>query len=354
MRILILVILFLTVIFNLNQYAQLKEFEIRQDTPPEAIPIFPNNPDDAAVIIYSSLTSLHFESNTGGITDIKGNSLDGKYVILLEPERQILIIKSVGFREAQIKLMSLEAKSVLYYSIEQLQKLLTAEKGKFILNTIPQGAKFEVDGLPIKSVTPFESDEFRAETYNIKISKSGYETTEVLISIEAGRVISKTVELIPDINYIDYTRNFRYALGLTDNLRNVMFLQDGDNLIIYYDLDGDTKLDYDVEIMVRGIDDESIEYIPQSISGDVGEGKFVGRGRTIIWEISKDFPQGLEDEQYSIELQVEEEGGGLAWYYYVGAAVVAGSAAAFLVGSSSSNGGNGTPTLIDPPGRPGD
>ena len=80
-----------------------------------------------------------------------------------------------------------------------------------------------------------------------------------------------------------------------------------------------------------------------------------GRSRTIIWEISKDFPQGLDDEQYSIELQVEEEGGGLAWYYYVGAAVVAGSAAAFLAGSSSSDGGTTPATiLIGPPGRPGD
>jgi len=249
--------------------------------------------------------------------------------------------------------MSLEAKSVFYYSIEQQQKLLTSEKGKFILNTIPQRAEFEVDGLPIKSVTPYESDEFIAETYNIKIKKSGYESTEVLLTIEAGRVISKTVELIPDINYIDYTQNFRYVLGKTDNLRNVMYLQDGDNLIIYYDLDGDTKLNYNVEILVRGIDDESIEYIPKSISGDVGEGKFVGRSRTINWEISKDFPEGLEDEQYFIEMTVEEESGGLAWYYYVGAAVVGGTAAAVILGGSSSDGGTDTPTtLVAPPGRP--
>jgi len=353
MRKLILVSMFITVLFNFKQFAQLKEFEIRQETPPPAIPIFPNNPDDAAVIIYSSLTELNFESNTGGITDLKGNSLDGKYVILLNPEKQILTIKSIGFRESQIKLMSLEAKSVFYYSVEERQRLLTTEKGKFILNTIPQGAEFEVDGLPIKSVTPYQSEEFRAETYKITIRKNGYETYEILLSIEAGKVISKTVELIPDIGYIDYTRNFRYALGLTDNLRNVMYQQDGDNLIIYYDLDGETQKEYNVELFVRGIDDPTIEYIPQNISGDIGEGKFVGIRRVILWDVGKDFPGGLEDEQYSIELRVEEESGGLAWYYYVGAGVLAAVAAVLL---NPPGNGDDTPTpttLIDPPGRPG-
>ena len=347
------VLLILTVLVNVNYFAQLKEFEIRQETPPEAIPVFPNNPDDAALIVYSSLTSLNFESNTGGITDIKGSTLDGKYVILLKPERQILIVKSPGFREGQIKLMSLETKSVLYYSIEQRQKLLTSEKGKFILNTIPQRAEFEVDGLPIKSATPYESEEFRAGTYKIKIKKTGYEPVEVLLTIEAGRVISKTVELIPDINFIDYTQNFSYALGLSDNLRNVMFLQDGDNLIIYYDLDGDTQSEYNVEMLVRGIKDESIEYTPQSLSGDIGVGKYVGRSRQIVWDVGKDFPQGLDDEQYSIELRVEEESGGLPWYLYVGGAIVGGTVAAVLLGGTGNSDGGTTTTLVEPPGRPG-
>ncbi len=52
-------------------YAQLKEFDIKREKPPESIPIFTNNPNEAAIIIYSSITNLYFESNMDGIVDDK-------------------------------------------------------------------------------------------------------------------------------------------------------------------------------------------------------------------------------------------------------------------------------------------
>ena len=50
-------------------FAQLIEFDIKREKPPESIPIFTNNPNEAAIIIYSSITNLYFESNMDGIVD---------------------------------------------------------------------------------------------------------------------------------------------------------------------------------------------------------------------------------------------------------------------------------------------
>ncbi|MBN1302665.1 MAG: hypothetical protein JW995_15710 [Melioribacteraceae bacterium] len=336
--------------------AQLKEFEVRQEEPPVSIPIFPSNPDDAAVIIYSSIPDLYFESNTGGIVDIKGDAREGKYILIVRPERQIITVKLRGFKEEQIRLMSLEAKSVKYYSVEEKKILMTTEKGKFILNTIPQGAEFVVDGLPIKATTPYESDEFRAETYKITIKKNGYEAQEIFLEIEPGKIISKTVELTPDILFVDYTSNILSAYSGNEKISNVRFEQDGHSIVIYYNLAGDTQTNYTIEVFMRRTDNPELLINPVDIRGDVGTGRFVGMDRKIIWDIYKQYPNGLGDFRYNIELFMEEESGGLAWYYYVGGAIVAigGVIAAVLSGGSSAESDTTPPaeTLVDPPGRP--
>ncbi len=112
---------------------------------------------------------------------------------------------------------------------------------------------------------------------------------------------------------------------------NVNFELKNDKVLIYYDLEGDKDAEYDVSVTLRREEISGYIFVPTNLSGAVGEGKFVGRKRTIIWDVSKDFYIDEEVTDYYFEVKAEKVGGG-SWFYYVGGAVlVAGGVAALLL-----------------------
>lgn len=134
-------------------------------------------------------------------------------------------------------------------------------------------------------------------------------------------------------------------------VKNSYFEPQGDNIVIYYDLEADPEEEYEVNLFLLRESDKKFKYAPEYVSGDIGEGKFAGEKKKIIWNIQKEFPEGLEGEDFYFEI-IAEEIGGSSWFYYVGAAVVAAGAAVLLGG-----GGEDTVTPPDinrasPPGRP--
>ncbi|MBU4444452.1 PEGA domain-containing protein [bacterium] len=176
-----------------NSLAQLKEFEVKREPPPESIPIFTNNPNEAAIIIYSSITNLYFESNMDGIVDDKSKPDEGKYTLLIRPIKQILTVKAKDYREGKFRIPNMEPREVLYYSIESKHG-----KGDFVLKTNPPGATLHIDGLPdFEGKTPFTFVDYIAQPYKIKIIKEGFEPLDTAITIEKGRVLTETFELTP-------------------------------------------------------------------------------------------------------------------------------------------------------------
>jgi hypothetical protein len=173
-------------------FAQLKEFDIKREKPPESIPIFTNNPNEAAIIIYSSITNLYFESNMDGIVDDKSKPDEGKYTLLIRPIKQILTVKAKSYREGKFRIPNMEPREVLYYSIESKHG-----KGDFVLKTNPPGATLHIDGLPdFEGKTPFTFINYIAQTYKIKIRKEGFEPLDTAITIKKESVSSETFELI--------------------------------------------------------------------------------------------------------------------------------------------------------------
>ncbi len=135
-------------------------------------------------------------------------------------------------------------------------------------------------------------------------------------------------------------------------VKNSFFELQGDNVVIYYDLEADPEEEYEVQIFLLSEEDKTFKYTPEFVSGDVGEGKFAGEKRKIIWNIKKEFPDGLEGEGYYFEITADETGSSVI--YYVGAALVAvGGAAALLLGGGDDE---TTPPAdvarATPPGRP--
>ncbi len=75
------------------------------------------------------------------------------------------------------------------------------------------------------------------------------------------------------------------ALGLTtapqDGLvENVRFVPSGSYVTIKYNLLGPKNATYTVRLTLRRTTDDSYEYIPRDVSGDVGTGILPGKGPT--------------------------------------------------------------------------
>lgn len=138
------------------------------------------------------------------------------------------------------------------------------------------------------------------------------------------------------------------SVCFAQEITNVSFEPQQDKIIIYYDLTGDKDEDYVVSLVLRREEYVAFQIVPKSVIGDVGEGKFAGTKRKIVWDVSKDYHIDPEVTDYYFEVKVKEISGGFAWYYYVIAAVLGGATAAVLVGGSEET----PPVTQQPVGAP--
>lgn len=110
-----------------------------------------------------------------------------------------------------------------------------------------------------------------------------------------------------------------------------------DIIIINYDLKTNSDAMFKVDIVMKKESDSSFGVIPVSVGGHIGEGYFAGTNREIRWDYRRDFPQGLEGEDYFFEIHIQEqeiESQSNWLYYVVGAGAVAVGMAAFLMSKS--------------------
>lgn len=135
---------------------------------------------------------------------------------------------------------------------------------------------------------------------------------------------------------------------------DVRFTVSGLTVIVEYDLQGDSAAKYAVSLMLRKRSDPSFRYSPKALSGDVGLGRYAGSDRKIVWDMSREFPQGLQGTGYYFVVNAEQveshhSTGILGW---IGAGAVA-VAAVVTYAIVMHNGGPTSPaTYPAPPGRP--
>lgn len=338
----------MVLICSIQVFAQLNEMEVKSLPKPTSMPIFPNNPDDAALIFYSSIEELDFQSTTGGIVSVKVEATSGKYIVLVKTEKQIITIKKRGFREKKIRIFGLNAKDVNYYEI--IPK--TNSTGRFIVNCNERGAVIEVKALGIKNeYVPFQSDNVLAGKYLLSLRKNGFIPIDTAITIRAG----KTEIINLNLNSTDLDISDRFAIDnqiSVDNelVRNVYFDTKNGDVVLYYDLRGDRDEDYEVVLLIKDKNDPEYVFKPKHLIGDIGEGKYAGLQRRILWNIFNDLPNGLIGNNYYIDLAVEEVGSN--WFYYVGGAVVGGVVAVLTLFSSESSSSDSDGQIANPPDRP--
>lgn len=140
-------------------------------------------------------------------------------------------------------------------------------------------------------------------------------------------------------------------------VENVRFEVAGDLIRIYYDLNAPIDKVHAVRLMLRRESDIVFLYHPLNLTGDVGTIVFPGQRRRIVWDFTKEFPDGLSggDYYFIVEAEYIEPERMSPWIWVGGgAAVVAGVVGIILLSPKSET---PPPTPVptgfpQPPSRP--
>ncbi|MGA9119981.1 MAG: hypothetical protein WB699_11510 [Bacteroidota bacterium] len=137
-------------------------------------------------------------------------------------------------------------------------------------------------------------------------------------------------------------------------VRNVRFEIAGELVRVYYDLDGASDKLYRVSITLKRQSDPQFSATPTHVSGDLGSIVLPGEKRRVTWDFLKDFPAGLQGNDYYFVVEAEgPPSEGLSpWVWVGGGAFVLGGLIALLA-----KGGTTTPPIPPdnfptPPERP--
>jgi len=140
------------------------------------------------------------------------------------------------------------------------------------------------------------------------------------------------------------------------SVEHVRFEKSGELVYIYYDLNAPIDKVHEVRLYLRRESELSFLYRPMNITGDVGTIVIPGVGRRIVWDITREFPEGLagDDYYFVVEAEYVEPEGNFPWLWVGGGAALVGGVVTVLLLSGS---GKETPPppvtgFPDPPGRP--
>ena len=87
------------------------------ENPLTSIPVFVDFPDNAAIIVTSSLTNLRFDSNVEIIAD-RSEPATGEYRLIIPPFRQTIAVYADNYKQLRFTVPVSEPRQVLFYSIE--------------------------------------------------------------------------------------------------------------------------------------------------------------------------------------------------------------------------------------------
>ena len=108
-------------------------------------------------------------------------------------------------------------------------------------------------------------------------------------------------------------------------VKNVNFKQQGDNIIIRYDLQGRANKSYKVSLLLSDNGGISYRIKPRSVKGDIGSKVKPGRGKEIIWLMSRDYPDGLEGSRFVFAVDAELKRANKMPAFLLGAGAVGGA-----------------------------
>ena len=116
-------------------------------------------------------------------------------------------------------------------------------------------------------------------------------------------------------------------------VKNLSFKSDGNVVTIKYDLEGMVNKKYKTYIRLSNDSGKTFTVRPKTISGDIGKNIYPGINKKITWNFSKDFPDGLEGENYVFAVDAELQKRSLLPYFAVGVPIIGGAVYYLINGS---------------------
>ena len=129
---------------------------------------------------------------------------------------------------------------------------------------------------------------------------------------------------------------------------NVDWVMVGQDMVISYDLVGDSLAVYNVGVSLLRTGDPEFKVVPARAYGDIGEGRFAGLGRSIRWPIQEDLGGLPEGDDFVVEVTVDEPDT-LPWFLVVVGVAVGGATIYSFVQNGE---GAEPPPILELPGPP--
>ncbi len=158
------------------------------ENPTTTIPVFVDFPDNAAIIITSSLTNLRFDSNVEIIAD-RSEPATGEYRLIIPPFRQTISVYADNYKQLRFTVPVSEAREVLFYSIEPKEEELNLVPTFFAISPAQaMDATVFIDNQEVdinKAVNLVEG------SHQLRIEKVGYRTITEEIEVSINQNIRK-------------------------------------------------------------------------------------------------------------------------------------------------------------------
>lgn len=170
-----------------------------------------------------------------------------------------------------------------------------------------------------------------------------YRRTRFLAAVLTGVLL---LHLLPLAGFAQDERNA---------VLNVRYEVVGELVYVYYDLKGPVNRPQTVSVTLFRESTPLFVYRPVNLTGDFGSLVFPGEKRRVVWDFTKEFPEGLigSDYYFVVEASIIEPESSSTWLWIGGgAAVVGGVVAWLLLGGKESTPPPPVTGFPNPPGRP--
>ena len=197
-------------LFNTPLKAQLKEFDNIEMPRPDVSIVQANTafPEDALIIVYSSLDDLSFRSSVGAVDRQYYNARANRYEILVKPLKQMIFISATEFMEQKLATINPKPKEDYYFRVEEKKIALLNQTapGKLTINSNPAGANISLNGISITNKTPFIGNLNPGQT-SIQLSKSKFQTFDTVMNVQSSINEVLTINLKPSTLWLNINSN---------------------------------------------------------------------------------------------------------------------------------------------------
>ncbi|MCH8568365.1 MAG: PEGA domain-containing protein [Balneolales bacterium] len=168
------------------QTSQLREMEIQPDPNPSGgIPISVDYPNEAYIIIRSTIPGLRFESNMDGIVEDRSEPESGRYILIIRPFSQIFTVTADNYVAGRFQVRNPQQRETSHYVIRPVEIASDLLPVTFLVEG-HDDATLTVNGqvVPVNQTTRIDTG-----PQQIRIEKAGYRTIEETIVVSQDNVL---------------------------------------------------------------------------------------------------------------------------------------------------------------------